>query len=462
VVHRLNQLVAAGLIALIVFTALAHGAVEPWSIAVFEFSIVFLILLWTTIVVIGKHFVLTVPPIAVPIFAFLGFGLIQSITWQSADGGVQSLSIDPAATRGAVITLGFLLAAHLIAANFFRSERRLRWLTHFLVIFGFSFALVGILQLVAGSEGYRLWIRPVQGGSGWLTGPFVNHVHFAGYMELLAPLPIALLISGGEKHVRILYGFAATIMATAIVLTASRGGIISLVGSLIFMTVLGFIWKNRVSVADERNKIHCTSRFRRKTRGLLAVSAILVLFLSATALGTLWLGSGGQVLERLIGDTGTTETFETSRGWIWKTTGTIIRSNLLFGVGLGAYGTAYPKYSDRNESLIVDRAHNDYLQILSDTGLIGGIIGLWFFITFAYNIFKIIGCADPFEGAVAIGSAGASVSLLVHSFFDFNLQIPATALLFLILNALLSQVVYSKIRSGDHSKRWIGNQTAVS
>src|SRR5437773_638061 len=195
---------------------------------------------------------------------------MQSLSWQAGHGEVLSLSIDRAATRTAVITLGFLLAAHLIAANFFGSRKRLWWVTHVLVIFGFSLALLGIIQLVAGSSGYRLWIRPVQNGSGWLTGPFVNHNHFAGYMELLTPLPVGLLIADVEKHMRVLYGFAAVMMATAIILTASRGGIISLAGTLIFIMVLGVLWKNKMRASGEASQVHSRPHRRKEFKRILA------------------------------------------------------------------------------------------------------------------------------------------------------------------------------------------------
>jgi len=455
VVNKLDQLVPAGMILLIVFSALAHGAVEPWSIAVLEVGVVFLLLTWAFIAIARKRFSLTIPPIALPVFALLLYSAVQCATWENMNGDRQSLSVDAAATRTAMTTLGFLFAIFLIAANFFKSRKRLRVLTYTLVSFGFVLALLGILQLVGGSGGYRLWIRPVQDGSGWLTGPFVNHNHFAGYLELLAPLPVALLISGVEPHIRALCGFAAAMMAMAIVLTASRGGIVSLVGGVVFLAIVGTLWKKRVNKLDER-EARSHFGFRRKVKSVLAVSAILVFALSAVMIGSLWIDSDAP-LQRLVSPNERHESFELSRGWIWKTTGNMIRSNWLLGVGLGAYGTAYPKYSDNSEPLIVDRAHNDYLQVLSDTGLIGGMIGLWFLLTFAYSVMRIMKCASLFEGAVAVGCASACVSLLIHSLFDFNLQIPATALLFLVLNAVLSQAVFINARLRPTMRMAVGS-----
>ena len=454
--NRLDKLIIGGLLATVIFTPLAHGAVEPWSIAVFELLIVLLMLLWAVKCVMDKRIVITVPITAYPIGAFLLYGLIQSITRTDSEGNLTSLSIDPEATRVAVTVLFFLLAAHVIAANFFNSTARLNVLVHFLMIFGFALALLGMIQLVTGN-GDRLFFRPVQSGSGFLTGPFVNHNHFAGYIELLIPLPIAFIITGVQRQYRILYGFSAVMMAVALILTASRAGMISLAAGILFALLLGVNYNSRMRRSSNAYEPNAPAASKRTVRRLLSGLAVLGLAAAAVFVGTVWLGLG-PVLDRvvdnsLISNDAKAETFESSRGWIWKTTGNMIWANPVFGIGLGSYETAYPLYSDKDQTQIVDRAHNDYLQLLSDTGLIGGVIGLGFLLMFVYNVMRLARCKDRISAAIAIGGAAAIVSVLVHSLFDFNLQIPSTALLFLVLNAVLSYIVFSTVESKQEARQ---------
>jgi O-antigen ligase len=118
----------------------------------------------------------------------------------------------------------------------------------------------------------------------------------------------------------------------------------------------------------------------------------------------------------------------------------MIRENPVLGVGLGAYETAYPRYSTQDQPLLVAQSHNDYLQILADGGILGGLIALWFLVAVSRSIWQSCRHTDPLLSAIALGCATGIVSILTHSLFDFNLQIPANALVFLILVAMLSQI----------------------
>jgi O-antigen ligase len=105
-------------------------------------------------------------------------------------------------------------------------------------------------------------------------------------------------------------------------------------------------------------------------------------------------------------------------------------------VGLGAFQTAYPIYSLSDGSLRVSQAHNDYLQVIADAGVFGGLLAVWFLASVLLSIGRGIVSRDQFRRGLAIGSGAGIVGILVHSAFDFNLQIPSNALLFLVLVAL--------------------------
>jgi O-antigen ligase len=440
-INRLDNFIAAGLLGAIGFTALAHGAVEAWSVAIFELIILMLMLLWAIKGSMDKRFDVKIPLTALPLAAFFLLGLIQSISVTNENGQINSLSFDVEATKSTVKILFFLLVSHIIAANFFKSGEKLQKLTVILTIFGFALAIFGLLQYFTWN-GNLYWLRPALVTTKGVVGPFVNHNHFAGYIELIVPLPIALIVTGAVNRSRILYGFAAVIMAIALAASLSRGGIISLAGGLLFILAAGIGYNRHRMRTDRFPEIDdngFAANFDRST--LINFSAVVVI-IGAIIIGVLWIG-GNPIIERLtknnvVSSDEKAESFESSRGWIWKNSITMFQMNPVSGVGMGAYETAYPQYSSENNGLSqnIDRAHNDYLQILSDTGLIGGAIALAFILSVLYSVGRSLRSPDPFRAGLAIGCGAAIFSMMVHSVFDFNLQIPSTALLFLVLTAI--------------------------
>src|SRR6185369_15661983 len=134
------------------------------------------------------------------------------------------------------------------------------------------------------------------------------------------------------------------------------------------------------------------------------------------------------------------ESFFSSRGWVWRDTLAMIRANPIAGVGLGAYGTAFALYTASDGSLRVPQAHNDFLQIVADCGIIGGMLALWFIVQFGRAIADGIKARDPLMAGMTLGCGASGFALLVHSIFDFNLQVPSNGLLFLLLAAVAAQL----------------------
>src|SRR5262249_6545338 len=133
--------------------------------------------------------------------------------------------------------------------------------------------------------------------------------------------------------------------------------------------------------------------------------------------------------DSISSDPSMTRAFYGVRGEIWRDTWTMIRHNPLMGVGLGAYETAYPTYAlDSGMQGVVAEAHNDYLQILADAGVIGAGLALWFIIALFRAIARGVRSPNPLTAAIALGGGAGLFGLLLHSFFDFNLHLPSHAL----------------------------------
>jgi len=429
---HLSKTIAVGLLVVVVFTALAFGTVEPWSVFVFEVLVASLLSLWFIKAIADKRITLSIPQIAWPIVALTGVGLAQSVAFSDATGRWISLSKNVGYTRAAVTVLIFLLVSFLIAANFFSSRGRLSALAHFLVIYGLGMALFGLVQHFSWNGSFY-WLRPTEVTTPF--GPFANHNHFAGYMELLIPIPIALIITRAVRtEWRLLFGFAAIVMGIAAVMSLSRGGIISIAAGMLFLVVSSLrLLRRRRRTAGKGTLLPLASQF-----------AVVIAIVAVISAGILWIGAD-PVINRVTqgqpsaGDS-PKETFYSSRGWVWRDTLTMIQANPLLGVGLGAYETAFSIYTKSDGSLKVPQAHNDYLQVVADCGVVGGVIALWFLVLLFRAVGRGTKSSDPLQAGLALGSGAGVFALLVHSLFDFNLQLPSNALLFLLLSAVVAQI----------------------
>ncbi len=123
----------------------------------------------------------------------------------------------------------------------------------------------------------------------------------------------------------------------------------------------------------------------------------------------------------------------------------IFRTHMLMGVGLGAFETAYPAQQTFASDKRVDHAHNDYAEALAETGLPGALLiasGLILFVRQGLRNLRLI--LEPGKDSSAWLRMGATIGclgLLVHSYFDFNLHIPANAAWFAVCAGLASASV---------------------
>jgi O-antigen ligase len=437
---RLDKAIAGGLIFALAFTALAHGAVEPWSLAIFESIVLALVIAWAVKAAADRRLVINVPKTALPIAAMVLLGLAQSISYMSA-GVRRSLSMDVEATRMAVTVLMFLLASFIIAANFFDTRERLVKAASFLAIFGLAIAVFALIQRFTW-DGRVYWFRPTRLYT--VFGPFANRNHYAGYMEMLVPLPVALIIGRAvRKELWLLFGFAAVVMGLTVVVSLSRGGMVSLIAGMIFMAVGSRrLEKNEgVSMKDERKSMARLRFIPRLSPSVLRVAALAAMVAAITA-GVVWTGAEGvinraaQSIDQMNSVNAPGDLF--SRTEVWKDTLSLIRANPITGVG--AYETVFPVYGRNNGMFIINFAHNDYLQSLADGGLLGGLAAVCFVVLLLKAMLRALKSEDRRLAAIALGSGAGIFSLLVHSLFDFNLQIPSNALLFLFHAAVVSRI----------------------
>ena len=278
-------------------------------------------------------------------------------------------------------------------------------------------------------------------------------------MELTIGLPLGLLFTGAiEREKRFIYIFAAAMMGIALIMTNSRGGIISLIALLFFLVTVTAFKRDRGRSSGEADEESKTRRVGGAVlRAGLALALIIALFGGVVLLG------GEDALNRFVG-TVSADDPTTGRAHFWSVTLKIIRDHPIIGAGLGAFSVAYTPYDSRNGMMRVEQAHNDYLQILADAGIVGAALGLFFIISLFRLGFAQRESRDLFRGGVATGALAGCFGVLVHSFFDFTLHTTANALLFLVLAALatLNGRVESAPRGGRRRHRGHHHSFAAS
>jgi O-antigen ligase len=303
-----------------------------------------------------------------------------------------------------------------LAAQAFRTLQDWREFFWFAMLFGFFVAGFGILQHLT-FNGKLYWVREMRYG-GIPFGPYVNRNHFAGFAELLIPIPLVPLILGKvRRERRFVIGLFTLILICALLLSASRGGVVSLGVELLFLVSIILLQ-------------------RAGTKHLLTGGIVLVAAISLVS----WLGVN-QILSRFA-SLQTLEVHEHKRASMRHGAWRIFLDHPLLGSGLGTFETVYPSYESLYDGKIVDHAHNDYLEALAETGVLGGLCCAWFIaVLLLAGLHSLQAPSISFASALRLAGLTACCGLLVHSLVDFNLHIPANATLFFFMALLASSNV---------------------
>jgi O-antigen ligase len=388
-----------GIYALVAFVVLSFGGVEAWGQAALEIGAGCLFFVWGVEALRRRRLEIRWHWLYLPL---LGIGVVALA--QILFG----ISVYPYLTKVELLKWGAYVLLLFLTIESFRTEEHFQELVWFFLGLGFVVSLFAIVQHFT-FNGKLYWLVALPGG-GAPFGPFVNSNHFAGFVELVAPLGLALLLFRARRTEQVPMLVLFTVVPVgALVLSGSRGGIIGLALEIVLLAIL--------------SRTHHLGR-----KQLLGAAGIAVL----GGAFALWLGvsTAVQHFEKLAHG-GIAQELRVS---IYRDTWRIFLDRPWMGTGLGTLVTAYPRYASFYDGRVVDHAHNDYLELLSDTGVIGGLCGLTFIGLLLWSGLKGLQAASGrCERAIRAGSLVACAGLLVHSLVDFNLHIPSNALIFLLL-----------------------------
>ena len=391
---------------ILVLAPTLRGGVSPCV-----FMSIYIIILSILLICISKLFVnseikIRKTPLDIAILLFFLVAMISSLNSKYIYGSAMEI------VRFASLALIFY-----IVVNFITEKKDIKKMLNLILIAGTAIAIFGILQYFGVIEKFW-WANPK-----FLSATYVNHNHFAGFLELLIPISIGMILSGHKTHKKVLYILSFLTLSIAFLLSMSRGGWFALSISMVFMMVV-VLKKGRV-------------RFIVFMAILFFITLIVFAF---NAIDTSFL------LRRI---SSYKELDFAGRLEIWKGTLGIIKNNFILGTAPGSFIYNFPKYRPIGLNMFVNFAHNDYLQIASEIG----ILGLGFLVFIIYRTIKKglrthMIARTSFKTWISLSLATGILSLAIHNIGDFNFYIPANAIMFTVFSGFIFNI--SSVKEGGY------------
>ena len=400
-------------LAILIFSPLATGAVRPQDFLVVQWLALATLLVWTIRFSVNPKHRLLWPPICWPILLFMGYAV----------GRCATADIEYVARQEMIKVLlyGFLFFA--ILNNLHRQETT-GVVGATLIFIGMAIAFYALIQFLTDSNKVWNFVRPesyAKRGS----GTFICPNNMAGYLEMLLPLGMAYTLTGRFTHLqKVFIGYAALMIFTGITVSISRGGWLATGVAVVILFV--FFVRQR--------------DFRFQALGMLAAFAV-----TATVILT-----NAELSPHSQEKFNTEEVSDDVRALIWGPAVQMWQDHPWWGVGPAHFDYRFRAYRPASSSIQArpDRVHNDYLNTLVDWGVVGaalvllawafffrGVVRSWPFVQRAQNDLT---AKRSNRTSFVLGGVLGLVAILIHSFFDFNLHIPANAILAVTLMALVA------------------------
>jgi len=398
----LDSVVLYGVVSLLLFGPLAAGAVRPWAIFVLEMSAALLFALWVLRQASSGVVQFTGNPLFPPIIVFAALVVLQLVTGATT-------------YRYQTFSLALLYCAYglfcFLVVQCLRSTTQIKTLAFIFSAYGLVVAMFALVQSMT-SNGKLYWLRTPRFG-GWIYGPYVNHNHYAGLMEMLAPIPLVFFLTRrAQGWKKAMAAMAGGVMASTIFLSGSRGGMAAFIVQMAVLAIV--LMKQR---RGHRSNIGL---------GLFVLMVIgLLIWLGGSELTTRVASINLEARNELSGGVRTAIDRDGLRMFVRKP---------VLGWGLGVFPDVYPRYRSFYTNFFINQAHNDYLQLLLEMGTLGFTTMVWFVVQlYRHGIAKIGNWSEDINDAIPLAAMLGITGILVHSFIDFNLQIPANAALFYVL-----------------------------
>jgi len=284
--------------------------------------------------------------------------------------------------------------------------------------------------VVATLEAVLGLVQVAEGAMGTVAeGTYANRNHFAGLLEMSLPFAVMTGVAFFQRartfneFTAALAGLqacallVATLMFVAILYSLSRMGFVAALFALLLMGTLA--WGSRLTAG-------------KRWVGVAVIGSSIVL-------GFVFL-SPDPLIFRFAEINAGDEVTAYDRALMWKETLPLIAAYPIFGCGLVGYESTFPRFNVTSQSHTVDYAHNDYLQVLAELGLVGSVLVGVLVVGLLSRTLRIA-CSrysNLDRWALALACSGALGAILLHSFVDFNLYVPANAMLLAWIGGIVS------------------------
>ncbi|MFL6282697.1 MAG: O-antigen ligase family protein [Pyrinomonadaceae bacterium] len=443
-----------GSLLVVALSAIPYGSIEPWWANFFASGVYALGALWAVESLLRgglrlrrADWLLLLPPVALALFSLLQ--IIPLSRDASNAGSVSSalrnaISADPFETYDFALRLLALTLLGAMLLRFTTSRRRLTAVVLTVVCVGASSALFGIIRQGTQVSEMGFVLPSLPRGIGY--GQIISRNQFAFMMEMALGLSLGLATARSTRHAtRLFYVALALPACAALILANSRGGILTMLCQLLFISALvAPSWTKRRGARSAQDEDDANARgLRRRAASLVVRVVVAAALVALVSIAVVWVG-GERVVSNMstVGEELAARNEEAATRWntrrvdIWRATLEMFKENPVAGVGMGGYWAAIPRYHDASGEYIPQQAHNDYLELLASGGIIGCVIFLCFAFVFLRRVRETLRSGDAFRRAACVGALAALFGVAVHSLFDFGLHMTANAALFVALVAV--------------------------
>ncbi len=276
------------------------------------------------------------------------------------------------------------------------------------ICMGLGLSIYGLLQYF-GLLANEWWVP-----KNFLSASYVNHNHFAGYLEMVIPVTIGLIISL-KKRSSLFWILLASlaVMSIAFMFAQSRAAWIFLTVSLLLMSII---------------------LTRRKIFKTYSILIFIILVAGVFSYSYYSESKVSQRAETMVAFAQGDTSIIGARASIWQGTIKMIAANPWTGVGIGCFEWGFPKYRPEllgKAGIRPQYAENDYLHMASELGLFGLVFMMWILVLFVSRGIKA-------NSVIMLGCGIGLLSLSLHGLVDFNFHIPANMILFVILAGLVN------------------------
>jgi len=411
-------------ISIIALVILVPIAFYPWCITVFlpakemiaEVLIVLGLMFWGLKIINKEELKFTSAPLNIPIISFIAI-CVLSLIWSNSF--FVSLKELPLFLAGPLL--------YFVITNSINDERQINRILDILLLVGGLFGIYGIFQY--NGIDFSFWISNI--GRQQVFGLFGNVNFFAEYLIVPLPIAVSLFFTSRNKFKKILLLIAILAMGTSLIVTFTRGSYLSFGSALIFMFSLFLI--------------SCGKGFIKNNKKIFIIILVAIIIITFLFVVPTSLNRSGTVISKIKERASITQLINEfsfgRRTAIYKFTTLMIKDHPLLGSGIGTYKYNTLRYQaeffaqGENRSLyphgFADKAHNEYLQLWAELGIIGLGIFIWLMISYFRFGLKILRkIKDESRQGIIIGLMGAVVEVLVDGIFGFPLHLPATIVLF--------------------------------